>query len=408
MAVTTVYTPDNLGDSEKKISTFDRIKPILSQYPTIHGEELIEAVNDLESLVGLDSIKKAVWGQIAYGIMLLDRPKSGKNRHMLHTMITGPPGVGKSNLAYILGRIWSALGIVGRKQMGRKDLHKDQEMVLHLSRNMEFIHTKAEVIKSHLPSEALAICDEYRENTVGDRIDWIVKLTEESIEEAKYVEELLEAGKSPIKFRKVTRADLIGKWQGHTAQKTLQILNDSLGGVLFIDEAYQLITSHDGNNDDNFGAECLTTLNEFMSEHPDEIIIIMAGYQNNMEETIFRIQPGLKRRFMWCFNIEPYSNKELTSIIRKQAQVGEWILAENVTDAWLQDVVASNIKYFPNYGGDTDRLIFYASISYACKRLYDPDLQVNILSQDHILDGIVYLKENDCKNDTGPPPELYN
>ena len=72
---------------------------------------------------------------------------------------------------------------------------------------------------------------------------------------------MVNGDKTNIKFKKVTRADLVGKWQGHTADQTKKILEETLGGVLFIDEAYQLITSHDQNSD-NFGAECLTTLNE--------------------------------------------------------------------------------------------------------------------------------------------------
>jgi len=332
----------------------------------------------LDSLIGLSDVKEAVFGQLAYALMLLDNPQFNRNKYMLHTLITGSPGVGKSNLAYILGRIWAALGIVGKKEIKRTDFTEDQEIIFHLSRNMDFIIDQAKMIKMSLSQEILE--QDVDNNKLKDRLNWIVEIGEESSNKANYIKDLLTEDKKPIKFRKVTRSDLVGQWQGHTAEMTL-------GGVLFIDEAYQLINTHDDSGD-NFGIECLNTINEFISENAGNIIIIFAGYEDTMEETIFRVQPGLKRRFMWRFNIEPYSVIELSQIITKQALDDGWKFDEKVTSEWLQRLVSDNIHLFPS------RLIFYSAIEYSCQRISNPNLKNGILTKNMIKRGLEYLKQN--------------
>ena len=429
---------------------YDHIIRAIPRYPQVHEEELISALSELNELIGLAKIKEAVFGQIAYALMLLDNPILNKNKYMLHTLITGPPGVGKSNLAHILGKIWAALGIVGRKAIGRSDLTKDQDTIYHISRNADFISNKIYAIRNLLPEESIALSEQIpkesialseqipketvalseqisgeilemegpdnqnifldtgavltKEKQIITLLDWIDDICKDTVELSKYVRDLLVDEKKPIKFKKVTRADLVGQWQGHTAEQTRNILTEALGGVLFIDEAYQLMTSRDDSGD-NFGAECLTTINEFMSEHPDELIIIFSGYEDTMEETIFRVQPGLKRRFVWCFNIEPYVPEELASIIIKQATDDGWKLTEEVTAEWLRNLISTNISYFKNYGGDTSRLIFYTAINHASCRILNPDLEKGVFTRKMFLAGLEQLKNNN--KESQPPPQMF-
>jgi len=379
--------------------TFDDVINIIPRYPKIHSEELISALSELNSLIGLEKIKEDVYGQLAYAIMLLDLRPTNKNRYMLHTLITGPPGVGKSNLAHILGKIWAAIGIIGRKPMERKQLSKEQNTIYHLMRNSDFILDNIEIIRSLIPPDVINQTEtDSCDKPILKRINWIAEMCKDCTESAAYVSDLLKDNKPPIIFKKVTRADLIGKWQGHTAEQTRKILMNSLNGVLFIDEAYQLITGHDDHGD-NFGAECLTTINEFISEHADDMILIFAGYEDTMEETIFRVQPGLRRRFMWHFNIEPYSPEELASIIVKQATDDNWTLDKNVTSDWLASLVSCNKNYFNNYGGDTSRLVFYSAIEHACNRILNPDLPIGILNKNMINGGFHRLKKNSKLSD---------
>ena len=86
------------------------------------------------------------------------------------------------------------------------------------------------------------------------------------------------------KFKKVTRADLIAGYLGQTALKTQDVIKDSLGGVLFIDEAYAL-----GNMEkrDSFAKECIDTLCEGLSDHKDDLMVIIAGYKDELEKCFF-------------------------------------------------------------------------------------------------------------------------
>jgi SpoVK/Ycf46/Vps4 family AAA+-type ATPase len=118
----------------------------------------------------------------------------------MHTVIYGPPGTGKTEVAKIIGKIYSNMGILGKNI-----------------------------------------------------------------------------------FKKVTRSDLVAGFLGQTAIKTKDVIKESLGGVLFIDEAYSL-----GNNEkkDSFSKECIDTLCEALSDHKDNLMVIIAGYENELNEAL--------------------------------------------------------------------------------------------------------------------------
>ena len=78
----------------------------------------------------------------------------------------------------------------------------------------------------------------------------------------------------------VTRADLVGRYVGHTAPLTTQVIQSALGGVLFIDEAYSLYRG----KEDSFGLEAIDTLVKGMEDHRDNLVVILAGYTKEMQE----------------------------------------------------------------------------------------------------------------------------
>src|SRR5690606_7589073 len=105
----------------------------------------------------------------------------------------------------------------------------------------------------------------------------------------------------------LSREGFVSMWVGETAPKTTNLLKENLGRAVFIDEAYSLINGER----DSHGSEAVTALNRFMSEHPDEIVVIFGGYREKMRQTIFHVQPGLESRCTWIFDIAGYTPEEM-------------------------------------------------------------------------------------------------
>lgn len=105
------------------------------------------------------------------------------------------------------------------------------------------------------------------------------------------------------------RADLVGEYIGHTANKTREIIKKALGGILFIDEAYSL--ARGGEKD--FGKEAIDTLVKAMEDHKDDLILVLAGYKDEMDNFI-STNPGIRSRFPIHITFPDYSIDELVSI----------------------------------------------------------------------------------------------
>jgi probable Rubsico expression protein CbbX len=108
----------------------------------------------------------------------------------------------------------------------------------------------------------------------------------------------------------VTRDDLVGQYVGHTAPKTKEVLKRAMGGVLFIDEAYYLYRAE---NERDYGSESIEILLQFMENHRDDLVVILAGYADRME-TFFASNPGMSSRIAHHLEFPDYTLDELAAI----------------------------------------------------------------------------------------------
>jgi probable Rubsico expression protein CbbX len=108
----------------------------------------------------------------------------------------------------------------------------------------------------------------------------------------------------------VTRDDLVGQYIGHTAPKTKEILKKAMGGVLFIDEAYYL---HRPENERDYGQEAIEILLQVMENKRDDLVVILAGYEDRMD-TFFSSNPGFRSRVAHHINFPDYAIEELMAI----------------------------------------------------------------------------------------------
>ncbi len=144
----------------------------------------------------------------------------------------------------------------------------------------------------------------------------------------------------------VERADLVGEYIGHTAQKTRELIKKAHGGVLFIDEAYSL--SRGGEKD--FGKEAIDTLVKAMEDNQHDIILILAGYPQEMDY-FMSMNPGMPSRFPIVMTFPDYSNDELIEIARRMANERDYFLtkeAEWKVKNHLERYRATNQSAFSN------------------------------------------------------------
>ena len=128
----------------------------------------------------------------------------------------------------------------------------------------------------------------------------------------------------------VTRADLVGRYTGHTAPLTNSVIESALGGALFIDEAYSLYRGEQ----DSFGLEAIDTLVKGMEDHRDELVVILAGYTREME-TFLTANSGLASRFPNRIEFPDYTAEELLQITQVLAKNKGYTLAEACTEPLL-------------------------------------------------------------------------
>jgi SpoVK/Ycf46/Vps4 family AAA+-type ATPase len=193
-------------------------------------------------------------------------------------------------------------------------------------------------------------------------------------------------------FKKVTRADLIAGYLGQTAMKTRDVLKEAKGGVLFIDEAYAL-----GNPEkrDSFAKECIDTLCEGLSDNKDDLMVIIAGYEEELKNCFFAYNQGLDSRFTWRFNTDDYKYNELFLIFQKKVKDIGWKLHKKVKDSWFED----KMDYFKFYGRDIETLLAKVKIAHGRRVFCLPKDKKMIITVKDLDKGYnMFLDNNEVKS----------
>src|SRR5260370_9540334 len=120
----------------------------------------------------------------------------------------------------------------------------------------------------------------------------------------------------------VDRSMLVGEYVGHTAPKTQAAFRRALGGVLFIDEAYALVPDGRGND---FGQEAISTLVKLMEDHRDEVVVIVAGYPDQIDRFI-RFNPALASPFPPPLPFHAYRSDQIIQIVPLQTKRSRYAL----------------------------------------------------------------------------------
>ena len=165
------------------------------------------------------------------------------------------------------------------------------------------------------------------------------------------------------------------------------MIKQCLGGVLFIDEAYAL-----GNQEkrDSFAKECIDTLCEALSDHKDNLMVIIAGYENDLNKCFFSYNKGLDSRFTWRFKTDDYTAKELNLIFHKKIKEIGW-KNDKLKDNWFEN----KMEYFSYYGRDMETLLSKVKIAHSRRVFCLPNDKKKIITLEDLNNGYDMFMNND-------------
>jgi len=350
---------------------------------------LLKSLKELNSIIGMERLKTSMVLQINF--LINNRKDKGITPKMNNTILYGPPGVGKTSVGKVLSKIWYSLGCLQKYEASRETAETPENTALTFQKCYMVI-ILAVIVYS--------VASSLVETIMMKRILFLLVLLVSIYLIYRLQKDGKESGKSRSQSRKeinnesdiikvVSREDFVAGYVGQTAIKTLKLLEANRGRVLFIDEAYSLCR----DDRDPFGKECLDTLTKYLSENP-EYIVIFAGYKKDIENSILKFQPGLARRCMWILECDPYDSEELSEIFITQANRDGWDVDDREE---VRELFKKHSTQFPNYGGDTERVLHYSQLFYSKDNLRNKKINKR-LKIDQIEKGVEELMINKIKN----------
>lgn len=257
------------------------------------AEDLDSLLKELESLIGLESVKEEVRNLINLLKIVELRTRNGLKAPSVtkHFVFTGNPGTGKTTVARLLSQIYCSLGILSKGHMVEVD-----------------------------------------------------------------------------------RSGMVAGYMGQTAIKVKEVIDKAKGGVLFIDEAYSLTNETQGGD---FGQEAIDTLVKGMEDNRDDLIVIVAGYPDLMDNFV-KSNPGLKSRFQKTIHFPDYSAADLYEIFLRFCKSNDYVLSEDGS-SYLQQQLAVYVQNADEYFGNARDVRNFLNVAIAA--------QANRLLEENVTDA---------------------
>ncbi len=193
-------------------------------------------------------------------------------------------------------------------------------------------------------------------------------------------------------FVEIHGRDLVDKFVGWTAKKVQETVESAIGGVLFIDEAYSLVSDRRGSFED----EAIATLIKEMEDHRNEICIILAGYTEEMKNLI-KLNPGFESRIQFTINFPDYNEEELLEIFKGLCKKEKYKITENCEEVLLENFKrAKNEENFGN-GRYVRNLFEKAKFEQADRIVQTNSKAINSITKNDIENAIktVVLKKKE-------------
>jgi len=270
-------TPDDIARVEEVLRPIRKHfrLPEIAPAPTTAKSALNgNALQELEGLIGLHSVKEEVRNGANLARYLLNRRNNGLPvaATSMHMVFTGNPGTGKTTVARLIADIYRDIGLLRKGHLVETD-----------------------------------------------------------------------------------RSKLIAKYLGQTPIQVAEVVESALGGVLFIDEAYSLVVNRDS---EDYGFEAVDTLLKLMEDHRDDLVVIVAGYTDEMQQFI-QTNPGLKSRFTRYIHFDDYSAADLQQIFQRLCEKHEFKLSAQAQTASQQAIAQLWQQRSKNFGNAREVRTFF-------------------------------------------------